>query len=47
MSKAIDETGKKYGYLTVIKRAPNSPNGKAKWVCDCDCGTKGVIVFGH
>lgn len=47
MSKAIDETGKKYGYLTVIERAPNSQSGRAKWVCNCDCGTKGVVVLGH
>ena len=33
MSKIIDETGNTYYYLTVIERAPNAPNGKAKWLC--------------
>ena len=35
-----DETGKRYGKLTVIKRAP-TPEGRAGayWTCQCDCGT--------
>ena len=46
MSKIIDETNKKYGYLTVIKRGPNNKNGRAQWICNCDCGKKGIIVLG-
>lgn len=38
MSKMIDETGKRYGMLTVIGRGPNDKNGKAQWYCKCDCG---------
>ena len=30
--------GQKFGKLTVIGRAENSKNGKAKWLCRCDCG---------
>lgn len=39
---AIDETGKRYGRLTVVKR--DSLKGKqATWRCECDCGaTLGV-----
>ena len=49
MGKLIDETGKKYGYLTVLKRAENiiTPNGRSHvaWLCKCDCGNE-VIVRG-
>ena len=36
--KLIDLTGKKFGSLTVISRADNTKNGKARWFCKCDCG---------
>ena len=45
MSKIINEIGNKYGFLTVIKRAENTPGGKAQWLCECDCGNQ-VIVKG-
>ena len=41
----INEIGNVYGYLTVIQRAENSPEGRAKWVCKCKCGNE-VIVSG-
>ena len=37
MGKLIDETGNRYGKLTVIKRAPNKGTS-ACWICQCDCG---------
>ena len=33
-----DLTGQKFGRLTVIERAENSSQGKAHWLCKCDCG---------
>lgn len=30
--------GCKFGKLTVIGRAENTKQGKAKWLCRCDCG---------
>lgn len=45
MAKVIDETGKVYGYLTVIERVENDKSGRAKWKCRCQCG-KEVIVLG-
>lgn len=37
MPRLIDETGNKYGRLTVLYRANNT--GKTvKWHCLCDCG---------
>lgn len=47
MGKFIDLTGRKFGRLTVIGRAPNhiQPNGANRicWYCDCDCGNKNII----
>lgn len=50
MTKLIDLTGKRFGRLTVVGRAPNyrTHDGfsmQTQWICDCDCGTKGIIVL--
>lgn len=37
-----DLTGQKFGKLTVKSRYDKQ--GKTFWLCDCDCGTKGVIA---
>lgn len=42
MGKLIDETGKTYGYLTVIDRA-ESKDGRAMWKCKCKCGNECVV----
>lgn len=47
----IDLTGQKFGRLTVKKLAEpyiNPTTGKKinQWLCDCDCGTKDVVVRG-
>lgn len=37
----IDLTGKKYGFLTVLKRDETKPKGHGKpvyWICKCECG---------
>lgn len=38
MSKMIDMTGKKCGRLTVLERGKNNAQGKACWICQCECG---------
>lgn len=40
MSKcvAIDLTGKIFGRITVIKRAPKDKRGECYWLCRCSCG---------
>lgn len=46
MSRAIDITGKRYGRLTVVSRAPNRDSRRSQWLCVCDCGgTK--TTLGH
>ena len=38
-----EEVGNKYGHLIVIKRDGSDKNGKAKWLCQCDCGNPNLI----
>lgn len=35
---ALDLAGKKFGRLTVIQRSGTSENGRALWLCQCECG---------
>ena len=35
----IDEVGKTYGLLTVLKHVGKAPNGRAAFLCVCACGT--------
>lgn len=35
--------GKRFGRLVVAARAPNDRQGKAMWVCHCDCGGEKTI----
>lgn len=43
-STRIDETGNKYGILSVLEYAGiDSRSGNSTWLCLCDCGKKKVI----
>ena len=44
MGKYVDLTGQRFGRLIVIKRADNSKDNRAKWLCKCDCGNEKNIV---
>ena len=44
MSKVCDIKGQRFGTLTVLKRAESSKDGKASWICRCDCGNEIVVV---
>ena len=39
--KAIDETGKRYGRLTVVGRVSSTSKG-VYWRCKCDCGNETI-----
>ncbi|NEQ64554.1 MAG: hypothetical protein F6K21_03430 [Symploca sp. SIO2D2] len=39
----IDETGNKYGLLTVIERAGTDTDRSATWLCECECGNNKVV----
>lgn len=45
LASVIDITGQRFGKLTVLSKA-DSKNGKAYWLCQCDCGKK-TTVAGH
>lgn len=46
--KYVDETGNKYGKLTVLYKIENTDATKkgAYWMCKCDCGNQ-KIIFGN
>ncbi len=46
MNREIDLTGKKFGYLKVIKRGKNIGNKKS-WLCRCRCGEVVTIPANH
>ncbi len=43
MPKIGKFSGKRVGYLTVIRRAPNDNKQATQWHCRCDCGNEVVI----
>lgn len=44
MSKIIDLTGRRFGRLTVLRRAENNRWGATMWLCRCDCGLEKIIA---
>lgn len=44
--KVEDLTGKTFGRLLVVSRAPNSPRNATRWNCICACGNKRIAVGG-
>lgn len=48
MAKLVDLTGKRFGKLTVVNRAPDyiTPSGqhKTQWYCQCSCGNKNLVI---
>lgn len=39
-----DLKGKRFGRLQVLSRAENKSNGKAQWLCRCDCGQERMVT---
>lgn len=44
MSKRLDFTGQKFGYLTVVEIDPTVKNGRTNWKCLCKCGNYTTVV---
>ena len=42
MGKFQDASGKRFGRLLVVERAPNQ-GSSATWICHCDCGKETVV----
>lgn len=43
----IDLSGKRFGHLAVLKRADNTADGHAQWLCQCDCGRQTIVAGKH
>ena len=43
MRKLNDLTGKKFGRLTVIKRAESDKENRVQYLCECECGNIKII----
>ena len=43
----IDLTGQRFGRLTLLNRAENTPGGKTRFRCKCDCGNESVVQGTH
>lgn len=39
----IDITGRRFGRLTVIERAPSRARGQGRWSCLCQCGNTTIV----
>lgn len=38
MSRKVDLSGQKFGYLTVLRFDENPENKRTRWICSCKCG---------
>ena len=52
MSRVTDLTGREFGRLTVIQRSGSNKDGRATWLCICECGetvvkTGKLLLNGH
>lgn len=47
MPKLIDLTGQRFGRLVVVERVENSADGRARWLCRCDCGQSKTVLGEH
>jgi hypothetical protein len=45
--RTVDLTGQRFGRLIVLQRAEKGKRGKARWVCECDCGCITKVGHGH
>lgn len=41
-ARAIDMTGERYRFLTVVRRAESDGVGRARWLCACECGREAI-----
>jgi hypothetical protein len=44
MAEPLSLIGKRFGKLTVTKRAENTKKGNTQWECMCDCGNKKIAL---
>lgn len=44
MPRPLRLEGMRFGRLSVIKKGTNTPTGKSRWICICDCGNECVVT---
>lgn len=44
MGKFINITGQRFGRLVAVRRLENSPQGRVRWLCRCDCGGITIVT---
>lgn len=44
MGKLIDSTGQRFGRLVAIQFVGQDKHRNARWLCQCDCGRKHVVL---
>jgi hypothetical protein len=47
MTKVIDITGQLFGKLTVLEYTGKNSEGRALWLCKCECGKQATVVGKH
>jgi hypothetical protein len=47
MGKLVDLTGKRFGFLLVLKRSDKNDGKAAAWVCQCRCGKITTVRGSH
>jgi hypothetical protein len=45
MTRYKDAMGKRFGRLIAIKRLESSGDGRARWLCKCDCGKETIVIY--
>lgn len=44
VTRSPDLAGRRFHLLIAVERAPFGPRSRARWLCECDCGTRKVIA---
>ena len=44
MSTLVDLSGESFGRLRVLARVENGPDGRARWLCVCNCGLQTIVL---
>lgn len=47
MSKVLDLTNQRFGWLVALEQAGFDPQGRAVWLCLCDCGASKIVPSRH
>lgn len=47
MSRLLDRTGQRFGRLVALGEAGRDNQGRAVWMCRCDCGTDKAVPSRH